>query len=64
MDEVENRRQPAMYSFYKRSLIEALDGKGEYTVAGLLSDMPDDIRDAIIAEDYEDYGPTYVWRNA
>ena len=72
------KRQPAMYSFYKRALIAALEGRGEYTVLGLLSDMPDNIRDAIIAEskvqeglnefakdpdNYEDYGPTYIWRN-
>lgn len=56
-------RQPAMYSFYKKALIDALEGKGEHTVAGILSDMPDDIRDAIIAENYEDYGPTYIWSN-
>jgi len=56
-------RQPAMYSFYKRALIEALEGKGEHTVAGILSDMPDNIRDAIIAENYEEDETTYIWSN-
>jgi len=60
---MEEVRQPAMYSFYKKALIEALEGKGEYTVAGLLSDMPDNIRDAIIAENYEDDETTYIWSN-
>ena len=63
MDNTEDRRQPAMYSFYRRALIEALDGQGEYTVAGLLSDMPDNIRDAIIAEHYEEDETTYIWSN-
>ena len=63
MDEQENKRQPAMYSFYKRALMETLDGRGEYTVAGLLSDMPDNVRDAIIDEHYEDDNVTYVWSN-
>ena len=65
MDKV---RIPSMYAYYRRQLIAALDSKtginpDGQSVAAILSDMPDDIKEAIVEDHYEEYGPTIIWRN-
>ena len=52
-----NIRTPSMYAYYRRQLIDALDSEtginpDGQSVEAVLSDMPDDIKEAIVEDHY------------